>query len=152
MQQTRRAPLHKLSLLCLIGSLGLSQAADLSGLPTLTEGQWQVTSVVQLKGKAPEKSGTFTHACLQPVKSLEQEILMAEKSGCKASVVTHVGDEYKYSLDCGGGKGNRYILQTKRSDDFIYTTVSDGDSAVETWHRLGDCKREPNKALKKDAQ
>jgi Protein of unknown function (DUF3617) len=126
----------------LIGSLGLSQAADDSGFPRLNEGKWETTSITQLQGHQPEKSGTITYDCVQPILSMKQEIAMLEKSGCKASSVTRSGDEYRYTVSCGAGGTNRYTLKAKSQDEFIHTVFSEktGDISIDTGRRVRNCK------------
>jgi hypothetical protein len=136
----------------LAGSLSLSQAADSLGFPVLTEGQWEITNVTQLKGVAQKKSGKITHACVAPAELMKQEIAMLEKSGCKASPVVQAGGEYKYSLNCSAGRTNSYTLKTERSDEFVHITVSGEDSSVDTGRRVGECKKESGKSPKKDIQ
>jgi hypothetical protein len=144
MRLAKKFCLNAIGLVLLIGSFGFSQAAaDDSGFPQLNEGQWETTSTTQLKGqKSQSGSGTITFDCIQPTMPMKQEITNLEKSGCKASSVTRVRDEYGYTLGCGARGTNRYTLKFKSQDEFIQTVLSEksGDIYIATFRRIGNCK------------
>ena len=73
---------------------------------------------------------------------MKQEITNLEKSGCKASSVTRVGDEYGYTVGCSTPGTSRYTLKLKSQDEFTQTVLSEksGDIYVATFRRIGNCK------------
>ena len=135
------------ALLCLAASLATASAALAAGV-NVHPGKWEMSTAVDVQGKAGTEKAPVTSRCIKPedVKDSEAMTQAQQKDKrCTTTIVSATSDRVAWTYECPTGSGS--VDFTYGGDSYeqsfqflVHTKTGDHTTAQHvTAHRVGDC-------------
>jgi hypothetical protein len=139
--------LAMVALLCLAAALATASAALAAGV-NVHPGKWEMSTTVDVQGKAGTEKAPVTSRCIKPedVKDSEAMTQAQQKDKrCTTTIVSATSDRVAWTYECPTGSGS--VDFTYGGDSYeqsfqflVHTKTGDHTTAQHvTAHRVGDC-------------
>jgi hypothetical protein len=139
--------LAMVALLCLAASLATASAALAAGV-NVHPGKWEMSTTVDVQGKAGTEKAPVTSRCIKPedVKDTEAMTQAQQKDKrCTTTILSATSDRVAWTYECPTGSGS--VDFTYGGDSYeqsfqflVHTKTGDHTTAQHVKaHRVGDC-------------
>jgi hypothetical protein len=135
------------ALLCLAASLATASAALAAGV-NVHPGKWEMSTTVDVQGKAGTEKAPVTSRCIKPedVKDSEAMTQAQQKDKrCTTTILSATSDRVAWTYECPTGSGSADYTYGGDSYEqtfhfIVHTKTGDHTTAQHvTAHRVGDC-------------